>query len=242
MNDQEKYELEQRMQARVDHAQRVKQLKELEAKLEKHATSHPADRVDERLKGQEYIEEVARKACASHPNWIDKSIVESSAEKPDCISDQEPNLIISDGKGNSLGFNVDLPLSFEAYQASAKKTAIYNQDARVLYPALGLSGEVGELIEKASGISVGMDILLNGIAVSAGKCANQVKKIIRDDDCECDTPRKNEIGKEIGGVLWYCAAVASDLGLDLGAIAQKNLDILADRQKRGKIQGDGDNR
>jgi NTP pyrophosphatase (non-canonical NTP hydrolase) len=122
-------------------------------------------------------------------------------------------------------------LSFEAFQASAKKTAIYNQDARVLYPALGLAGEVGELGEKVL-----------QMAVHAGKCANQVKKIIRDDDCECDTPRKHDIAKEIGGVLWYCAAVASDLGLDLGVIAQENLDVLASRLERGTIKGDGDNR
>jgi NTP pyrophosphatase (non-canonical NTP hydrolase) len=122
-------------------------------------------------------------------------------------------------------------ITFEEYQFGAKKTAIYNQDARVLYPALGLAGEVGEVAEKVL-----------AMAAHAGKCANQVKKIIRDDDCECDTDRKHEIGKEIGGVLWYCAAVATDLGLDLGAIAKENLGVLADRQKRGVIQGSGDNR
>jgi NTP pyrophosphatase (non-canonical NTP hydrolase) len=128
----------------------------------------------------------------------------------------------------------DPPITFEEYQAGAKKTAIYNQDARVLYPALGLPGEVGEVLEKA------VNLLM--MAVHAGKCANQVKKIIRDDDCECDTPRKDEIGKEIGGVLWYCAAVASDLDLGLGDIAQENLDILESRLERGTIKGDGDNR
>ena len=147
------------------------------------------------------------------------------------VAYEEPNLIITDGKGNSMGFNVNLPLSFVAYQADAKKTAIYNQDARVLYPALGLAGEVSELGEKVL-----------QMAVCAGKCANQVKKIIRDDNCECDTPRKHDIGKEIGGILWYCAAIASDLGLDLGAIAQENLDILASRQERGTLKGDGDDR
>ncbi len=158
---------------------------------------------------------------------LEKYLAEKLLGKPM----EESNLIISDGKGNSLGFNVDLPLSFEAYQTGAKKTAIYNKDARVMYPALGLAGEVGELGEKVL-----------QMAVCAGKCANQVKKIIRDDDCECDTPRKHAIGKEIGGILWYCAAVASDIGLSLADIAQENLDILADRKKRGVIQGSGDNR
>lgn len=127
--------------------------------------------------------------------------------------------------------NRNPPLTFEEYQAGAKKTAIYNQDARVLYPAIGLAGEVGEVGEKVL-----------AMAVHAGKAANQVKKIIRDDNCECDTDRKHEIGKEIGGVLWYCAAVCSDLGLNLGDIARENLGVLASRQERGTLQGDGDER
>ncbi len=101
----------------------------------------------------------------------------------------------------------------------------------MLYPALGLTGEVGEVIEK-----------LLQMAAHAGKVANQVKKIIRDDDCECDTPRKEAIGAEIGGVLWYAAAICSDLGLNLGDIARENLGVLASRQERGTLQGDGDNR
>lgn len=122
-------------------------------------------------------------------------------------------------------------LTFEEYQAGAKETAIYNQDARVLYPALGLTGEVGEVIEKVL-----------AMAAHAGKVANQVKKIIRDDDCECDTDRKYAIGKELGGCLWYLSATATDLGLSLADIAQENLDVLASRQERGVIQGDGDER
>jgi len=147
---------------------------------------------------------------------------------------ERSKLTIKNDRGEEFEFDINPPISFEAYQAGAKGTAIYNEDARVLYPALGLPGEVGEVLEK----------MVHSImmAVHAGKLANQVKKIIRDDDCECDTPRKHDIGKEIGGVLWYCAAVASDLGLDLGVIAQENLDILASRQERGTIQGDGDNR
>ncbi len=148
------------------------------------------------------------------------------------VADQM-NLVVTNGQGDFLEGKIilDQHLTFEEYQARAKKTAIYNQDARVLYPALGLAGEVGEVGEK-----------ILQMAVHAGKICNQTKKIIRDDDCECDTPRKHDIGKELGGVLWYVAAVATDLGLDLGDIAQENLDILASRQERGTIQGDGDNR
>ena len=214
-------------------------IKELERQLEMRAAQEVAHSVDEGLKddlsdaeieklSKQYDEQV-RQFNNDGLNDERKSL---AACVPDCWASKDPE----------AEYGTEFPLSFEAYQAGAKKTAVYNQDARVLYPTLGLAGEVGEVIEKAGGISVGVDVLLNGMAVCAGKCANQVKKIIRDDDCECDTPRKHAIGKEIGGVLWYCAAVCSDLGLSLGDIAQENLDVLADRQERGTIKGDGDNR
>ena len=47
---------------------------------------------------------------------------------------------------------------------------------------------------------------------------------------------------EIGDVLWYVAALSSDLGLSLDKIAQKNLSKLESRMKRGVIKGSGDNR
>jgi NTP pyrophosphatase (non-canonical NTP hydrolase) len=194
----------------------MEELRKLESRLECQETLHQVGRVDE-------YEEQDRALEAE----LDRRQTE------ECLAKMASAI---------QSYSISPPLTFEEYQAGAKKTAIYNQAARVLYPALGLAGEVGEVIEKAGGISAGVDVLLNGMAVSAGKAANQVKKVIRDDDCECDTPRKHDIGKEIGGVLWYCAAVASDLGLSLSDIAQENLDILSSRQERGTIQGDGDNR
>ena len=53
---------------------------------------------------------------------------------------------------------------------------------------------------------------------------------------------KEEIAKELGDVLWYVANLSFELGYDLGDIAALNIQKLVDRQERGKIQGDGDNR
>lgn len=116
-------------------------------------------------------------------------------------------------------------LSFKEYQKQAATTSVYRKaeavggsDLRVLYPSLGLAGETGEVIEK-------------------------IKKQLRDRKGDFDDPEfLASIGKELGDVLWYHASLCSDLGLDMGAVAVGNLVKLADREKRGKVQGNGDNR
>ncbi len=136
--------------------------------------------------------------------------------------------------------------TFDDYQAAAARTAIYPEDVKVLYPGLGLAGEVAEVAEKV-GVEppelreLATELTLK-MGVHAGKAANQIKKIIRDDAREITVERRAAIGKEIGGVLWYCAALATDLGLNLGDIARENAAILSSRQDRGTLQGDGDNR
>ena len=57
------------------------------------------------------------------------------------------------------------------------------------------------------------------------------------------TPEKRqEIMKEIGDVLWYCATLSHDLGFDLEEVAQTNVDKLRSRMQRHRIAGSGDNR
>lgn len=107
--------------------------------------------------------------------------------------------------------------TFDDYQAAAVRTAIYPDGVRILYPALGLAGEAGEV-------------------------ANKVKKIYRDDGSSVTDERRRQIAKELGGVLWYVAAVCNDLGLNMGDIARENAAILASRQERGTLKGDGDQR
>ena len=108
-------------------------------------------------------------------------------------------------------------LTFDDYQNQAKKTAIYPKSAGVMYPALGLTGEAGEV-------------------------ANKVKKIVRDGYANSPPDWREQVAHELGDVLWYCAALASDLGLSLGRIAKENANKLSGRQQRGTIGGSGDNR
>ena len=104
------------------------------------------------------------------------------------------------------------------YRARACETAIFPKKQAMEYLTLGLTGEAGEI-------------------------ANKVKKFIRDgappDEYEA---KKIQIAYEIGDVMWYCAVLAEELGMDLGHIMEKNLEKLADRKKRGTLAGSGDNR
>jgi NTP pyrophosphatase (non-canonical NTP hydrolase) len=106
--------------------------------------------------------------------------------------------------------NYDLTLN--EYQRKARETAIYPAGASILYPALGLAGEAGEV-------------------------ANKAKKIIRDNKLD-----REGMAKELGDCLWYIAALAKDLGYNMSDIAQNNLDKLDRRKRYGTIKGEGDDR
>lgn len=113
--------------------------------------------------------------------------------------------------------NTNKSLDFETYQNEAVRTAIYGTGSKIIYPALGLANEAGEVLGK-------------------------IKKVLRDKEGVFTEETNLEIGKEIGDVLWYIAALARDLELDLNVIAENNIIKLRDRQARNVIQGSGDNR
>lgn len=108
-------------------------------------------------------------------------------------------------------------ITFTEYQERIRKTAVYPEHLKVLYPSLGLSGETGEVCEK-------------------------IKKVFRDKGGEFSEESVIEIKKELGDVLWYIQALCNDLGLDLEDVALSNIEKLESRKERGKINGNGDNR
>ncbi len=81
-----------------------------------------------------------------------------------------------------------------------------------------------------------------GLVGEAGEIANKVKKIIRDNGGVVTPEQASQIAAEVGDVLWYVAALSRELGVDLGEVAQANIQKLTDRQARGVIGGSGDNR
>jgi len=112
-------------------------------------------------------------------------------------------------------------MNFNDYQDKTEDTAQYPDFAIVqqqyehshdfqffpvytfLYPALGLSGETGEVLEI-------------------------IKKIVRDRRIVTEEDRK-KIEGELGDVLWYIAQLAERFNLRLDDVAKNNLKKLEER-------------
>lgn len=107
-------------------------------------------------------------------------------------------------------------MNFKQYQKQAMSTAKPNS-ASLIYGALGLNGEAGEVAEK-------------------------IKKWIRDSGSDISKLDKQALSAELGDVLWYLARIADLIDIPLDSIAKDNIAKLASRDKRGVIGGSGDNR
>ncbi|MBN1325777.1 nucleoside triphosphate pyrophosphohydrolase family protein [Candidatus Falkowbacteria bacterium] len=109
-------------------------------------------------------------------------------------------------------------MDFQEYQKKSRETAIYPSVGKsFVYPTMGLTGEAGEVSEK-------------------------IKKLFRDKNGEADEETKKELQKELGDVLWYLSQIATEFDLSLNEIAEKNIEKLFSRKKRGTLHGNGDNR
>ncbi len=107
-------------------------------------------------------------------------------------------------------------MNFDEYQKAAMKTA-QPSSASLVYGALGLNGEAGEVAEK-------------------------IKKWIRDSGSDVSLLDKDALVKELGDVLWYIARIGDLLDVKMSDIARQNVEKLSDRSSRNAISGSGDNR
>jgi len=109
-------------------------------------------------------------------------------------------------------------MNFNDYQNKSRKTAKYPAIGHpVIYPALGLVNETGEV-------------------------AGKIKKVFRDKGGEISEETRSALKAELGDVLWYVAQVCTELDLSLDEVAEYNIEKLYSRLERGTIRGDGDNR
>jgi NTP pyrophosphatase (non-canonical NTP hydrolase) len=95
----------------------------------------------------------------------------------------------------------------------SKQFKVYDTPNRLPTYCLGLSGEVGEV----------MEIL---------------KRFFR----EGIEPDKQELTKELGDVIAYVALLAHHHNIDLETVMLTNIKKLEDRQKNGSLEGNGSDR
>jgi len=162
-------------------------------------------------------------------------------------------------------------LTCNAYQTQCYSTAIYPEAAKVIYPILGLLGEVGEVAEKmrdylfpcklkdwddTSNFLKEIYHTLDDLArlgISAGKTSKKVRdknkelpieyiQALKERVDQLTVDQKFNLGKETGDIVWFISTFLGDMNLTLGDIAQQNLDKLQKRKEEGKLSGDGDNR
>jgi NTP pyrophosphatase (non-canonical NTP hydrolase) len=102
-----------------------------------------------------------------------------------------------------------MPLTLNDYQQLALRTAGNHGDfdRTLMYTALGLNGESGEVAEMIK------------------------KAFFHGHDLD-----RNKLKKELGDVLWYVAVMADALDMPLGEVAQHNIDKLARRYPEGFSQ------
>lgn len=112
--------------------------------------------------------------------------------------------------------------TFAEYSEAVWQFASYPERGNnLIYPALGLNGEAGEVAEK-------------------------IKKLWRNQGetgaSGLSAEKKEELIKEVGDVLWYVNAMCRELGVPLEEVAAKNAAKLSDRAARNVIKSEGDNR
>jgi len=111
-------------------------------------------------------------------------------------------------------------MNLREYQEHAAETAVYPDRTRLgglLYTALGLAGEAGEV-------------------------ANKIKKVLRDSNGYVTHEMFESIIEELGDCLWYIAMIASELGASLDLVADVNINKLQSRSMKGSLHGSGDHR
>lgn len=89
--------------------------------------------------------------------------------------------------------------------------------APFVYPALGLAGEAGEVVDK-------------------------IKKVMRDYGGVLTSDMVEALEKECGDVLWYLDAICTAIGSSLDRAAEGNIAKLRLRAQRGTLSGSGDDR
>lgn len=125
-------------------------------------------------------------------------------------------------------------MTLNEYQEKAMSTCMPSCD-NFSYMMLNLVGEVGELASK-----VAKDIRKKNVCIDTGN--GYTSELMPEMPFDEWVARFEEYKAEAGDILWQIAGFCRVMGWTLEDVAVGNLEKLADRKSRGKIDGDGDNR
>ena len=111
-------------------------------------------------------------------------------------------------------------MDFDEYEQLATRTATFDgkqEEYKLMYLALGIAGEAGEVAEK-------------------------IKKLMRNDGGSLSDETREGLKRELGDVLWYLSQMSRVLGFSFSSVAEANIKKLADRHERDVIKSTGDHR
>ena len=123
------------------------------------------------------------------------------------------------------------------YQNKAMSTCM-GSSRNMSYMAMGLVSEVGEFAGKIAKAIRKRDVHI-GNNDQDSDLHYTIGFMTDPDRCR---EWESDLKHELGDILWFVAGQAEVMGWTLEEVAQENIDKLASRQKRGVIEGNGDNR
>lgn len=127
-------------------------------------------------------------------------------------------------------------ITFREYQEFTEYMARYNTDVVAMLPTKSKENNLNY-----KEIQLPMIYPVLALAEEAGEVAGKLAKFVRKYGDNVEELRK-VIKPELGDVLYQLSETARMCGFTLQEIAESNVDKLTDRNERGVLIGEGDNR
>lgn len=119
-------------------------------------------------------------------------------------------------------------MELNMYAAKAQQTAVFTRND---YPLIALGEEVGEVMGKIAKFGRKNDMSVE-----------QVINAIANPQTSAVQELREQVGKELGDVLWQWSVLCNVLCMSPNHIAEENLFKLQDRKQRNVLNGEGDER
>lgn len=146
------------------------------------------------------------------------------------------NLLVETLEGRRMCFTRSLvtPMALNDYQAAMQRTYKPNRKAN---HALGVAGEVAECDQLLASSSC--DGAQYFASHEAMRTAGHISDVVKKDEYHARPADRVAMLKELGDVLWYVSALATDYGFTLEDVATENVAKLKARYPEGFVKGGG---